>query len=54
MKIVNRLLPNRSGEEGDHSRAGRQLPLRAPEWMTRLADRATARNNEDATSSINR
>jgi len=46
MKIVSRFLPERAGEEGDHPRAGRQLPRRAPEWMTRLADRAIRRNNE--------
>ena len=47
MKIVSRFLPERAGKEGDHSRAGRQLPRRAPEWMTRMADEATRRNNEE-------
>ena len=47
MKIVSRFLPERAGEEGDHSWAGRQLPRRAPEWMTRMADEATRRNNEE-------
>jgi short-subunit dehydrogenase len=54
MKIVSRFLPKRAGEEGDHSRAGRQLPRRLPAWMTQLADCAIRRNNEDATSSVNR
>jgi NAD(P)-dependent dehydrogenase (short-subunit alcohol dehydrogenase family) len=46
MKLVNRLLPRAGGEEGNRSRAGGQLPRRAPEWLTRLADRATKKNNE--------
>ncbi len=54
MKIVNRFLPDVSGENGEQSRAGSELPRLMPEWMTRLADRATTENNEDATSSVNR
>ncbi len=54
MKIVNRFLPNAAGENGNQSRAGSELPRRTPEWMTRLADRATKLNNEDMTSSMNR
>jgi len=54
MKIVNRFLPDVSDESGEQSRAGSELPRQAPEWMTRLADRATKQNNEDATSSVNR
>jgi short-subunit dehydrogenase len=54
MKIVNRFLPERAGEEGDRSRAGGQLPRRTPEWLTRMADEATKRNNEDVTSPVNR
>ncbi len=54
MKIVNRFLPDVSDENGEQSRAGSELPRLMPEWMTRLADRATTENNEDATSSVNR
>jgi NAD(P)-dependent dehydrogenase (short-subunit alcohol dehydrogenase family) len=46
MKFANRLLPATAGEEGNLSRAGGQLRRRAPEWLTRLADQATKKNNE--------
>lgn len=52
MKFVNRFLPQPGGEEGDASRAGSQLPRRAPEWLTRLADRAITKNNELPTRPI--
>jgi NAD(P)-dependent dehydrogenase (short-subunit alcohol dehydrogenase family) len=54
MKIVNRFLPGTVGENGSQSRAGSELPRKTPEWMTRLADRATKLNNEEVTSSANR
>jgi NAD(P)-dependent dehydrogenase (short-subunit alcohol dehydrogenase family) len=54
MKIVNRFLPDAADEGGEQSRAGSELPRLTPEWMTRLADRATKKNNEDVTSSVNR
>jgi short-subunit dehydrogenase len=54
MKIVNRFLPDVADESGEQSRAGSELPRLTPEWMTCLADRATRKNNEDATSSVNR
>ena len=54
MKIVNRFLPDAAGEKGRHSRTGSELPRLTPEWMTRLADRATKENNEDAARSVNR
>ena len=54
MKLVNRFLPDPGDEKGDYSRAGSELPRLTPEWMTRLADRATKQNNENATSSVNR
>jgi len=54
MKNVNRLLPEVADEKGEQSRSGSELPRLTPEWMTRLADRATKQNNEDATSSMNR
>src|SRR5213082_4159366 len=51
MKIVNRFLPDVTDESGEQSRAGSELPRLMPEWTTRLADRATKENNENATSS---
>jgi len=54
MKIVNWFLPAAADEDGEQSRAGSELPRLTPEWMTRLADRATKENNEDATPSVNR
>jgi NAD(P)-dependent dehydrogenase (short-subunit alcohol dehydrogenase family) len=47
MKIVNRLLPGVADNEGKESRAGSQLRRLMPGWVTRLADRAMIRNNED-------
>jgi len=46
MKIVNRFLPDAADESGAQSRAGSEIPRLTPEWMTRLADRATNENNE--------
>src|SRR5438128_2161499 len=46
MRIVNRFLPGAGNESGNQSRAGSQLRRLAPEWVTRLADRATKKNNE--------
>jgi NAD(P)-dependent dehydrogenase (short-subunit alcohol dehydrogenase family) len=50
MKIVNRFLPGTGDKEGNQSLAGLQLRRLTPEWLTRLADKATARNNEDKSS----
>src|SRR5437870_2046782 len=47
MKLVNRFLPGAGDEEGNQSRAGSQLCRLTPKWLTRLADRATKRNNEE-------
>src|SRR6266403_2360928 len=47
MRVVNRFLPEAAGEEGNRSRAGSQLRRLNPTWLTRLADRATIRNNEE-------
>ena len=47
MKFVNRLLPGTGGEQGNESRAGSEVPRRIPGWMTKLADRATQKNNEE-------
>src|SRR6266496_2795848 len=46
MRFVNRLLPGTGGEEGNKSQAGFQLRRLTPERLTRLADRATEKNNE--------
>src|SRR5256714_3439590 len=46
MKFANRLLPGAGGEEGNESRAGSQLSRLTPPWLTRLAERATKKNNE--------
>ena len=46
MKFANRLLPGPGGEEGNKSRAGSQLRRLTPERLTKLADRATEKNNE--------
>jgi NAD(P)-dependent dehydrogenase (short-subunit alcohol dehydrogenase family) len=54
MKIVNRFLPDVTDESGEQSRAGAELPRLMPEWLTRLADRAMRKNNEDAKWSVNR
>src|SRR5436853_1030156 len=47
MKLVNRLLPGAGDEGGNQLRAGSQLRRLNPTWLTRLADRATIRNNEE-------
>src|SRR5438105_2857098 len=47
MKVVNRLLPGAGDEGGNQLRAGSQLRRLNPTWLTRLADRATIRNNEE-------
>src|SRR6058998_1276831 len=46
MKLASRCLPGAGGEEGNKSRAGSQLSRLTPQWLTRLADRATKKNNE--------
>jgi len=47
MKIVNRFLPKAGDDEGNELRTGSQLRRLTPGWLTRLADRATIRNNEE-------
>lgn len=47
MQLMNRLLPKAGSALGDQARSGWQSPSRwAPSWLTRLTDRASARNNE--------
>jgi NAD(P)-dependent dehydrogenase (short-subunit alcohol dehydrogenase family) len=52
MKIVNRFLPRAGNDEGNQLRAGSQLRRVTPRWLTRLADRATRRNNEERSQSL--
>jgi NAD(P)-dependent dehydrogenase (short-subunit alcohol dehydrogenase family) len=52
MKIVNRFLPRAGNDEGNELRAGSQLRRVTPPWLTRLADRATRRNNEERSQSL--
>ena len=52
MKIVNRFLPGAGDDEGNELRAGSQLRRLTPQWLTRLADRATRRNNEEGGESL--
>jgi NAD(P)-dependent dehydrogenase (short-subunit alcohol dehydrogenase family) len=52
MKSVNRLLPGAGGKEGNKSQAGSHLRRRTPEWLTRLADRATKKNNEQKSEAL--
>jgi NAD(P)-dependent dehydrogenase (short-subunit alcohol dehydrogenase family) len=47
MRIVNHLLPGAGEEAGNQWRAGWQLRRLTPAWITRLADRATKKNNEE-------
>jgi NAD(P)-dependent dehydrogenase (short-subunit alcohol dehydrogenase family) len=47
MKLVNRFLPAAGDDKGDQLRAGAQLRRLGPKWLTRLADRASIRNNEE-------
>src|SRR6266536_6227901 len=54
MKIVNRFLPDAADESGAQSRAGSELLRLTPEWMTRRADRATKKNNEEKSHALNR
>lgn len=47
MQLMNRLLPHAGSSLGDKARSGWQSPSRwAPSLLTRLSDRASARNNE--------
>jgi NAD(P)-dependent dehydrogenase (short-subunit alcohol dehydrogenase family) len=50
MKLVNRFLPEAGEREDNQSRAGYEVRRLIPDWLTRLADKAAARNNESKTS----
>src|SRR5436309_669574 len=47
MRIVNRFLPGTADEGGNESQAGAQVHRLTPRWLTRSADRATQKNNEE-------
>jgi NAD(P)-dependent dehydrogenase (short-subunit alcohol dehydrogenase family) len=52
MKIVNRFLPGTGDEAGNKSRVGSEARRLVPDWLTRSADKATARNNESKAKSL--
>jgi NAD(P)-dependent dehydrogenase (short-subunit alcohol dehydrogenase family) len=52
MKLVNRFLPGTSDQKGDRSLAGSQLRRLTPKWLTRLADRATQKNNQEKSQAL--
>src|SRR6266436_5067913 len=52
MQLVNRFLPKSSGGEGNRSRAGSEVRRLIPDWLTRAADKASARNNETKSKSL--
>src|SRR5215831_10943019 len=45
MRLVNQFLPKPSGAEGNQLRGGSEVRRLIPDWLTRPADKATARNN---------
>lgn len=47
MRLLNRFLPKPARAEGNQLRAGSELRRLIPDWLTRSADEATARNNEE-------
>jgi len=52
MKVINRFLPGAADEAGNESQAGAQVRRRTPRWLTRSADRATQKNNEERSQSL--
>jgi len=52
MRLMNRFLPESAGAEGNQSRAGSEVRRLIPDWLTRSADKATARNNETKGKSL--
>jgi NAD(P)-dependent dehydrogenase (short-subunit alcohol dehydrogenase family) len=52
MRLMNRFLPESAGAEGNQSRAGSEVRRLLPDWLTRSADKATARNNETKGKSL--
>ena len=51
MQLANRFLPE-SSAEGNRSRTGSEVRRLVPDWVTRAADKATARNNETKSESL--
>ena len=52
MKFVNRFLPGAVDEAGNESRAGAHVHRVIPRWLTRSADRATQKNNEEKSQAL--
>jgi NAD(P)-dependent dehydrogenase (short-subunit alcohol dehydrogenase family) len=54
MKIANRLLPDATDAGGDMMRSGAESRSEklTPEWLTKLADQATRKNNEAGANGI--
>jgi NAD(P)-dependent dehydrogenase (short-subunit alcohol dehydrogenase family) len=52
MKLVNRFLPGAADEAGNESRTGAHVHQLTPRWLTRLADRATQKNNEEKSKAL--
>ena len=52
MKFVNRFLPGTVDESGNQSLAGTHVRRLTPRWLTRLADRATGKNNEEKSQAL--
>src|SRR5216110_3258616 len=52
MRLMNRFLPESAGAEGNQSLAGSEVRRLIPDWLTRSADKATARNNETKGKSL--
>jgi hypothetical protein len=50
--MANRFLPGAGGDEGNQLRAGSQLRRLTPQWLTRSADHATRKNNEERSESL--
>src|SRR5438094_3200904 len=52
MRLINRFLPESACAGGNQSRAGSRVRRLIPDWLTRSADKATARNNETKGKSL--
>src|SRR5216117_2480332 len=52
MKLASRCLPGTGDKEGNQSQAGSEVRRLIPNWLTRSADKATARNNETKAKSV--
>ncbi len=54
MNLANRILPGATDSSGDSIRSGEESRSEklAPSWLTNLADRATARNNESSPNGV--